>query len=712
MALNTDFKVKNSLYVSNSACFVTQTNTATILSAGTSLFDIFLQEGEISAQCTLSNGTGITGINYNGQATSTISISAACNTAWNQAYTWCTTNGNNVIDTIIEGAAQGQIAVTNIGNTTSQVDVKDLGRDDSPVFASLSSTGNILVGGTVDGRYVSLDGITLDTLQSLSGDNGLDLTSTNQGTFSATSNDGVEELIDLSLKTTDSPTFNCVTATGDIIVSGTVDGRDIVNDGTTSDTLRSLSGANIVSVTSPSQGTLNTTCANGGTAVVIDTGLQTGDSPSFAGVTAGCVTVGVSTDNTITTGAGNILIGSSTGVITLTGNTHIGGDLKLGALCSGTSNTVLINATGGIIKSDVINAKVWGTGLVDGVGTTNTLPFFCNNDETLSDSMVSQATVGSNSTLTIGGSAIIQGDLTVTGDFTCLETLVQITSAVCIVNAGTGPALYAEQTGANQPIATFVDTEGGQVIIGDSGNVGIGTIGNVPGERLTVSGNLSANEDLYIDGAATIGGATTIGGIVCLGAGTVAGTSNTVIVSDSGVLKSDVIDDKVWCGKLVESATASTCTNNILKFTNTSGTIGNSNISDTGTLITLNSDVTYGNGATVKQPSAGGTVHTLDKVYVATVGTSATTVATFLKSGMNSVKYEVTLKNGVNITTFEVHAVYNGTAPCGTVYAIVDAQAASQLVEVEITSTSTTIDLDITAASAGTQATIYGKAKY
>jgi len=179
------------------------------------------------------------------------------------------------------------------------------------------------------------------------------------------------------------------------------------------------------------------------------------------------------------------------------------------------------------------------------------------------------------------------------------------------------------------------------------------------------------------------------------------------------VFLSHVIDDKVWCGKLVESATASTCTNNILKFTNTSGTIGTSNISDTGTLITLNSDVTYGNGATVKQPSAGGTVHTLDKVFVGTVGTSATTIATFPKSGLNSVKYEVTLKSGsVNITTFEVHAVYNGSDPCGTVYAIVDAQAASQLVEVEITDTSTTIDLDITAATAGTVATIYGKAKY
>jgi len=83
-----------------------------------------------------------------------------------------------------------------------------------------------------------------------------------------------------------------------------------------------------------------------------------------------------------------------------------------------------------------------------------------------------------------------------------------------------------------------------------------------------------------------------------------------------------------------------------------------------------------------------------------------------LKSGLNSVKYEVTLVKGVNITAFEIHAVYNGTGPCGTVYAIVDAQAATQLDEVTITSTGTTIDLNITAASATTTATIYAKAKY
>ena len=709
MALNTDFKVKNSLYVSNSACFVTQTDTAKILSAGTSLFDIFLQEGEVSAQCALTSGTAINSINYNGTAIATISLSAACNTAWNQAYDWCgansgtvlsaaswvATNGSNAIDTVAEGTAQGQIAVTTIGNTTSQVDVKALGRDDSPVFASLSSTGNILVGGTVDSRNISNDGTTLDTLQSLSGDNGLTLTSPSQGTLRVTEADGDITNIDLGVQTGDSPVFVGLSATCNILVSGTVDGRDIAADGTTSDTFRGLSGANINTGSCLNQGTVRLTSVNG-TNTDVETGLRSCDSPTFDGVTAGNVTVGVSTDNTITTSSGNLTIDSAGGTTIINDATTLCGAVTLGTgTVAGTDNTVLVS-DGGIVKTDEIDSRVWGSTLIGGSGTSGKIPAFTGSGDTLCDSIITQT--GSN--ITIAGGTTITGNLSVTGDLTCIDTLLQTTSAVCIVNAGTGPALYAEQTGVSQPIAQFIDTEGGQVIIGDGGNVGIGTIGNVPGEKLTVSGNLSANGSLHIDGNVTLNGVT-------------AGTDNTVIVlNDNGTVSTDEIDSKVWCEKLVDSASATTCSNTIPKFSNTAGTIGNSNITDNGTTITLNSNVTYGNGVTVKQPSAGGTVSTEDKVFVGTVGTSATGVPTFTKSGLNSVKYEVTLKKGVNITTFEVHAAYNGTTPCGTVYAIIDAQAASQLVEVEITSSGSTIDLDITAAAVGTTATIYGKAKY
>ena len=127
---------------------------------------------------------------------------------------------------------------------------------------------------------------------------------------------------------------------------------------------------------------------------------------------------------------------------------------------------------------------------------------------------------------------------------------------------------------------------------------------------------------------------------------------------------------------------------------------------------TLDGGVTIGNAQSIKLPSTAGTVYALDKVFTGVVGTGGTTIATFLKADLKSVKYDVTLVEGTNVTTFEVIAAYNGTAARGSVYAIADAQDDSQLDDVEITSTGTTIDLNITSVSNTTTATIFGKAKY
>ena len=65
MALNSDFKVKDSLYVGNSAYFTGCTNTdGEILSSGQPLTDLFIQTGEVAANCDLTTGTGITNITY------------------------------------------------------------------------------------------------------------------------------------------------------------------------------------------------------------------------------------------------------------------------------------------------------------------------------------------------------------------------------------------------------------------------------------------------------------------------------------------------------------------------------------------------------------------------------------------------------------------------------------------------------------------------
>ena len=99
-----------------------------------------------------------------------------------------------------------------------------------------------------------------------------------------------------------------------------------------------------------------------------------------------------------------------------------------------------------------------------------------------------------SSGMDVQGDTTIQGNLSVLGDLTYIDTTVSVTSALSVINNGTGPAFYAEQSGVGEPIAIFKDTEGGQTVIDDGGNVGIGT--SNPAEKLTVSGNISASGNL------------------------------------------------------------------------------------------------------------------------------------------------------------------------------------------------------------------------
>jgi hypothetical protein len=86
----------------------------------------------------------------------------------------------------------------------------------------------------------------------------------------------------------------------------------------------------------------------------------------------------------------------------------------------------------------------------------------------------------------------ISGNLTVLGETTQLDTLVYATSALSVVNSGTGPAVFVKQTG-NQPVAQFFDDDIPALVIDGRdvapGYVGINTL--TPNEQLTVVGNIS-----------------------------------------------------------------------------------------------------------------------------------------------------------------------------------------------------------------------------
>ena len=91
------------------------------------------------------------------------------------------------------------------------------------------------------------------------------------------------------------------------------------------------------------------------------------------------------------------------------------------------------------------------------------------------------------------GSTTIQGNLSVHGDMHYIDTNVTVTSALSIINSGTGPALYVEQKGT-EPIAHFIDKEGDDIIFDDNGRIGLGLFS--PEQKLTVAGGISASEGL------------------------------------------------------------------------------------------------------------------------------------------------------------------------------------------------------------------------
>jgi hypothetical protein len=95
---------------------------------------------------------------------------------------------------------------------------------------------------------------------------------------------------------------------------------------------------------------------------------------------------------------------------------------------------------------------------------------------------------------TIKGNLTIDGDFTILGELSQIDTIISTTSSLEITNTGTTPALKVTQKG-NSDIAIFKDDNNTSLIIKDGGNVGIGT--DTPNEKLTVNGSISSNSIIY-----------------------------------------------------------------------------------------------------------------------------------------------------------------------------------------------------------------------
>lgn len=608
--------------------------------------------------CSVTAGNGT--ITIGGTAANpTVAVAAACNTKFSSVYTSYNAVSANIVCNVSSSGVQGNLSETQLGSAAAAIDL-GLCAGDNVTFATVDGTAGVC------GNNIRI-GVT--------GANEID---TSSGNLTIDSAGGTTTLDDATIAI---PNVGAGTDNTVVIKSGNNLKTDEIDGRVWGATLVDNGGVNLTAgflpVADDANTLSNSIVCESGAALTVNGSVSAirfcGDGANLTNVTA-------------------------TACFPSTALTNLASSDKLFVNDGANKNITYVNlltdlaGTGITVESN--DSLRIGANL-----DSNKIPYWTGSD--LEDSIItrsaSKITVGGDHLVT--GSSTIYGNLSVTGDFTCVETTVSTTSALSVTNTGTGPALFVKQ-GGSQPIAHFIDSNGGDIIFADDGKLGIGTF--TPSQKLDVVGGITASGILNIDSNATIDGTITAPNLG-------AGVDNSVVILDSdGKLRTDEIDSRVWGTSLVDGSGAA---NRIPKWSD-GNTITCSSITDDGSTVTIDANVTIGNGDKIKLPAAGGSIYAEEQTFTASVGTGGTTVATFAKSGFRTGKYIVSLIKGVNRTSFEILVTYNDTASFGTVYGIVDAQAASQLASVDVTNTGSTIDLVIASASATTTAIVHGKAFY
>ena len=165
-------------------------------------------------------------------------------------------------------------------------------------------------------------------------------------------------------------------------------------------------------------------------------------------------------------GSANFTFNNSTLSVTGTINassTITGSGAQLSSVPAGTDNTVLIVDNNGNVLRDEIDARVWGSTLVDGSGLSANYITFASDSDTITGASDFTYTTGTK-TLSVTN-ATITGDLVVQGTTTELQiTNLNIEDQFILLNSGstgadTGIVFGGAGGSANQGAALYFDTD-------------------------------------------------------------------------------------------------------------------------------------------------------------------------------------------------------------------------------------------------------------
>ena len=273
---------------------------------------------------------------------------------------------------------------------------------DSPTFAAVTSTGNVTVGGTVDGRDVAADGTKLDTVET-----NADVTDTTNVTAAGALMDSEVTNLD-QVKAFDSADYATAAQgttadnalpktggamTGAITTNSTFDGRDVATDGTKLDGIEASADVTDTANVTAAGALMDSELTSEASVKALNQGVATTDSPTFAGVTANGT---VEFDGLSGTGAVTVtdildqddMSGNSATALATQQSIKAYVDSQVGTVDTLAEVLANGNATGGTDIS-LASSDITGTGNIDITGTVTA-------DGLYLDAANSEAIIGAN----------------------------------------------------------------------------------------------------------------------------------------------------------------------------------------------------------------------------------------------------------------------------------------------------------------------------
>ena len=342
---------------------------------------------------------------------------------------------SSIIDalTVVTSATFIGATIANLGSVTT-ADINGGTVDNTVIgatiplagsFTALSATGNITVGGTVDGRDLATDGAKLDGIEPLA-----DVTDTVNVTAAGALMDSeltniiAIKALNQGVATTDTPTF------AGILTLGTVDGRDLSVDGAKLDGIEALADVTDTINVTAAGALMDSELANIAAIKALNQGVATTDSPTFATITATAVnaTTFDMTNLEVTNikakdGTASGSIANVTGVLTVASSvlttTDINGGTIDGTTIGGTTPAAAtvtgLTATGGGSL----------TGTWTSLGTVTTMDL---NGGTIDGTVIGSVGTAAGSFTTLNASGVLTADL----------STISSTGDLAVADGGTG----------------------------------------------------------------------------------------------------------------------------------------------------------------------------------------------------------------------------------------------------------------------------------